>query len=175
MKTIKALLKDFLYKEECPTPPEEVRTETVDGDKTENDNTNPKNQNENETETDEIPRHPQLDYPGARQSAGNNQGESGEETRPTGERPDGERAIGDQPSGVNTQESETSQEEPPISKEEYERAVKEAFEKGVIEGRNQQIEEKYFPKEEDGIPHFHGVSSKTLPGSDIFSMARSAY
>ena len=50
----------------------------------------------------------------------------------------------------------------------------EAYRRGVIDGRNQQIEEKYFPKTDDGIPNFRGRPEKSSPLSDIFSMAREA-
>ena len=55
-----------------------------------------------------------------------------------------------------------------------ENALKKAYEEGYIAGRNSSIEEKYFPKDDDGIPHFHGSPSQNISGSDIFSMAREA-
>lgn len=49
-----------------------------------------------------------------------------------------------------------------------------AYERGLIDGRNSRIEERYFPKEDDGIPEFHGSPSKEIKTGDIFRIARDA-
>lgn len=61
-----------------------------------------------------------------------------------------------------------------VSEEPMEETVEEAYRRGLIDGRNEQIEELYFPKLNDGIPHFRGSPSKCRPVGDIFSMAREA-
>ncbi|MCH5242963.1 MAG: hypothetical protein J1F67_11210 [Muribaculaceae bacterium] len=53
-------------------------------------------------------------------------------------------------------------------------SLKAAYEQGLIDGRNLVIEETYFPKGDDGIPHFRGNPSLADPMGDIFSMAREA-
>lgn len=116
-----------------------------------------KKSKENETESDEISRNPVMDNPNARKDS-----RIGEECQ----KQSGESGSGEQQSGGELNE----QEEKPKSQED---AVKEAYEKGLRDGRNSQIEELYFPKIDDGVPHFRGTVSKE-PFSDIFSMARDA-
>lgn len=56
-----------------------------------------------------------------------------------------------------------------------EEALKEAYEKGRRDARNEMIEQKYFPKRDDGIPHFHGTPPRrSTSTTGIFSLAREA-
>lgn len=57
---------------------------------------------------------------------------------------------------------------------EFLKAIEEAYQKGLKDGRNARIEERYFPKENDGVPHFRGGAVKIPSGGDIFSIAREA-
>ena len=55
----------------------------------------------------------------------------------------------------------------------FDRAAAEAYKEGEIAGRNAQIEERYFPKTEDGLPHFRGMKERHND-TGIFSLARNA-
>lgn len=58
---------------------------------------------------------------------------------------------------------------------ELKKAIEEAYRKGVIEGRNAQIEEKYFPMTDDGIPRLRsGRPLKKRSSDNIFALAREA-
>lgn len=61
-----------------------------------------------------------------------------------------------------------------LSSADLQRKIEAAYRQGIIEGRNQRIEEIHFPKSDDGIPHFHGSPAKGRRAGDIFSMAREA-
>lgn len=54
------------------------------------------------------------------------------------------------------------------------REIEAAYQRGVIDGRNSIIEERYFPVLDDGLPRFRGCQSKMDSLNDIFSMAREA-
>ena len=54
--------------------------------------------------------------------------------------------------------------------EEYRRGYDEGYQKGLIDGRNQQIEERFFPRNEDGIPQLRGGGMDK--GGGIFAIAR---
>ena len=73
-------------------------------------------------------------------------------------------------SSPNTQTPNTQTPNTPSSYASFE----EAYEQGLIDGRNSVIEETYFPKGDDGVPHFRGNPSLADPMGDIFSMAREA-
>lgn len=60
------------------------------------------------------------------------------------------------------------------TRRDFEAELKEAYQKGVIDGRNAKIEEQYFPKHDDGIPQFRGAASASNSAPNIFSMAREA-
>lgn len=141
--------------------------------KTKEDNQHLLTQNpiQNETETDEISGDPNLDHSTSRETDGSDQelqkaGQSKSGYRPgcPGDLNPGEKKWPE----VETESGEVSQDE--RTKE----AIQEAYLQGVIAGRNAQIEEKYFPKTDDGIPCFHGNACKTSSGNDIFSLAREA-
>lgn len=53
-------------------------------------------------------------------------------------------------------------------------ALKAAYNEGLIAGRNEVIEEKFFPSDTDGIPNFHGHNCRISYNGDIFSLAREA-
>lgn len=55
----------------------------------------------------------------------------------------------------------------------YEQAKAEAAREGEIKGRNAKIEEKYFPKDEDGVPALSNSKPRQEP-DDIFTLARGA-
>lgn len=65
-------------------------------------------------------------------------------------------------------------EEPKKQQTTHESALKAAYERGVKDGRNAQIEERYFPRQDDGVPHFHGNPTKAGTTSTLFSIAREA-
>ena len=114
--------------------------------------------NSNETETAETPRHPRVDNPDAWQNPRNN-----EEIGSTisggviASQSPAEPAIGNKANEVSEDSTGLSD-----------------YERGRIDGRNERIEEIYFPKTDDGIPHFRGRPAKPSSGPDIFSMAREA-
>lgn len=155
MKTIKTFVRDLLRikSNSYNNAIKEKRNE----DETENQFNNQQNDSD-ERETDEIPRDPELDNPAAQEThrpAEKRQPMSGEPGEGTGE--SGER----EPGNV-------------ITREMFDKAVKEAFLKGEITGRNAAIAEKYFPDTDDGIPSFHGALPKALSESNFFSIAREA-
>lgn len=69
-------------------------------------------------------------------------------------------------------EDKTSKEN--TRQEDFNKAIEEAYQKGLIDGRNAQIEEIYYPKEDDGIPVFRGKPSNYRSSGDFFSIAREA-
>ena len=147
MKTLKTLFRQLLYgeKEKEHEAPLEINNPINSPIKSYND----------ERETDEIPGNPNLDSP------------IPPETSSTVEELQSFRQSGD-PGGESERKSGG---EPGI---EFDSQLREAFEKGVIEGRNQRIEELFFQNHDDGIPAFRGAVFPQSPGSDIFSLAREA-
>ncbi|MCH5234906.1 MAG: hypothetical protein J1E16_06400 [Muribaculaceae bacterium] len=131
MKTIKALLKDFLYWRNVTEKPER-KSDNIEPPNTNNNNTN-NTKNTNTT---------------------NNSNNTNDETENLEMAGDNRMDCPDAPGTIENAE--------------------EAYQRGVIDGRNSRIEEMYFPKIEDGIPHFRGNPSKANPMGDIFSMAREA-
>lgn len=69
-------------------------------------------------------------------------------------------------------EDKTSKEN--TRQEDFNKAIEEAYQRGLIDGRNAQIEEIYYPKEDDGIPVFRGKPSNYRSTGDFFSIAREA-
>ena len=178
MKTVKALLKELL-KGKKQEPDGENRSSDVStihqsGEDYEalsvnQQNFSTKNQEKDETETDEDPGVPELDNPDAGKIAGDNQGEEGtgeiKSITSTPPSPQSE-GLGSMKSNIPETGEIESQED---------NLIKEAFEKGRIAGRNEKIEESYFPTTDDGIPHFHGKpTQRNSSYGDIFSMAREA-
>lgn len=175
MKTIKTLLKEWLRKGENKSneePPQNLspKSETkedkekssppapLDQEREEKEdqgdiNNNFKNQKEHEREIDQSAGDSRLDN-----SAAPEIGRPAQEEQPGPSKPGRDSAV----------------EEPASSPEEEGEKALSDYERGVIDGRNQQIEEKYFPKTDDGVPHFHGNHTRRSPLGDIFSMAREA-
>ena len=154
MKTLKTLLKDFLWKRQSIIKnPDNPNT----NDPNEINNTknpkNLKNLNKHETTTDESPGD-------ARMASSDTPEDCANLETPPRPAPSGE--------GVSYSDKKSLHDGSDLEGE------TEAFKRGVIEGRNQQIEERFFPKTDDGIPHFHGGTPANLPGDDIFSLAREA-
>ena len=143
MKTIKTILRDLLT----------LRSKPKNSSGEISQNLKP---NQNETETDESARDPQLDNPDARQDP-----PVGEECS---EKPEGTGESGPGP--------ESGRESGP-DRRDIEAEIRKAYEEGVIAGRNQKIEEIYFPKT-DGIPDFHSSIANDASAGSIFSMAREA-
>lgn len=85
--------------------------------------------------------------------------------------PAGEPGSGGDPGG----ELEEDEATPVVmTAEELEMRLEESYRKGLIDGRNEKIEETYFPLSDDGIPQFRGRPSRNLQAADFFSMAREA-
>ena len=148
MNTLTTLLKNLLGS----------KTKLPDKNNTKNSNTiNPKKSKVDETKTDEISRNPVMDYSDARKDS-----RIGEELQKLS----GRSSIREQQSGGELTEKIEKQKS-------HADAVKEAYEKGLIDGRNAKIEELYFPNIDDGIPYFRDTVSKES-SSNIFSMARDA-
>ena len=110
----------------------------------------------NERETDEDLRHPELDNP-----------LPGETPRPLQEHEESGECGGESAPGTGNGGE--------CGRIDYEKAIAEAYQRGLIDGRNAQIEERYFPKKDDGIPHFHGSPSNGVTVGDFFRMAKGAY
>lgn len=144
--------------------------------------------NSDETETDEDLRVSRVDNPDARESDGNpEEQEQADASETGGDSGEGESAC--DPGGEELKEEakeiaeiseipkeETTAENEPAEEKEtdWEEALREAYQRGVKDGRNAVIEEKYFPRTDDGIPRFRGSSSRPVLQGDIFSMAREA-
>lgn len=159
MKTIKALLKDFLKRNESKfnkSPAEDA--ENIPG--TNNFN-NTKNTDDNEKSNHEMV--------GDNSVADSNPSESSEKDQGTSETQPLPKEGHGRMTNTNNTDSSNNSNNPDIND-----LIKEAYEKGVIDGRNSKIEETFFPKGNDGIPHFHGAPSTLSPIGDIFSMAREA-
>ncbi|MDE6576744.1 MAG: hypothetical protein K2J82_07905 [Muribaculaceae bacterium] len=56
----------------------------------------------------------------------------------------------------------------------YETALADAYARGEKDGRNAGIEEEYFPKESDGLPHLRGIPGHNPQLPDIFTLATQA-
>lgn len=115
-------------------------------------NANNTNTSKNETETNENPGDNRMVHPISQQTDRNDQDNQkqpesgGTEFRGTGKPGEGD----------------------------LETMLQAAYREGVTAGRNQAIEELYFPKDDDGVPMFNGSTNKVTSGADIFSMAREA-
>ena len=150
MKTLKQLLTDFLAGRHKSNPSGDVTLKSF----------------KNEPEKSESTRATDVADPVPAEPAG----EIEEKPMPSSEG-----------GGITTEVSQVSPKEdlempssPSLEEtKETQDSASEAYQQGLIDGRNQRIEEIYFPKEDDGIPHFRGNASKARPAS-IFSMAREA-
>lgn len=132
-----------------------------------------KNQNQDERETDEGARVSELDTADPAETNENAQESEPVETEPQEPEPSGHDGTGGAGTGGAGGECLTHG-DPSPDLPTREEEVEAAYQKGLIDGRNAAIEEKYFPTKDDGIPHFRGRVSRPQPFSDIFSMAREA-
>ena len=167
MKTLKALFKDLIGKtnpKTYPLPPkpyphplsplgepEGASSQPYSLGKQEGAqsiNQKPKNY---ERETDEVLGHPGMDNSDARENP-----RISEEFQATAA------------SGVTG--SDSSNEEKPDT----DRLIREAYEKGLIDGRNSKIEEVHFPTTDDGVPRFNGAAPSSLDYDSIFTLALEA-
>lgn len=180
MKTIKTILRELLKPPSNKKPKTSSLGSTSSSEVKPSDNNINKNSNNlktNETETNENSGDNRVDpscAPKVTTSVQEEPGDSGEPRQESGGNSGGESGIvprNEEPRGRELKvDVQTSS---PLKDEEIEKRIREAFEKGIVEGRNQQIEEKFFPKY-DGIPEFRGASSFRTNFDDIFSIAREA-
>ena len=153
MKTIKTLIKDFLANLHL---------------------SNPKPINY-ERETEKVPGDSGMVAPPAPENRAILQEDRSRDSDRGGDGSRDNEPVGGESTGFGTEGVNTpSSDEPEEASRPKDEAILEAFRKGVIEGRNQQIEERFFPKTDEEIPRFHGHPSKYLPSDDIFSLAREA-
>lgn len=165
MKTIKAILKEFMNGK-TTTDDDQKTVQIRNQGATETKNLNNEH---NETETDEIHGDSGMDSaddPQNFRDPSGNQPSEGQETPERTETGGGDSGRGE--GGGSTGGGIR------LTIEEYESALKESYEKGWKEGRNTGIEEKYFPKNNDGIPRFPGNAQPQNPADSIFSIAREA-
>lgn len=158
MKTIKTLLKQLLSGSNQNDADENTQNSLT------------QNSNPNETENDENPGTTRVDNPDARQSDGADK----EELSPEPSNPSEPGSRGDESRRDAGESEKLTQQNPEKEEETVQAAIQKAYNQGVIDGRNAHIEEKYFPKTDDGIPSFHGRRVTPSSSSDIFSMAREA-
>lgn len=119
-----------------------------------------------ETEIDENSGNPGMDTPADQEIDANAEGAQ------TGGG-EGERRI--QPGGDGGEPEEAKELQSGIEKEKMTaEALEKAYQDGYLAGKNAKIEEKYFPKTDDGLPNFRGYNKPARPVSTIFSMAREA-
>lgn len=197
MKTLKQLIKDFLIKQQVP---EDIPEGISESDKVlnqENSDTLNLNIVENETETDENPgvhpvdtsSAPETDESHLSMEQSRQPGNPGK-SRQSGEpAPDAQPGLSDKSgesieAGNNPEFAASSEEETPNESKTpaesddliktMKEKIEEAFQRGVIEGRNQQIETIFMEDDNDCIPRFRGSSQPFSPASDIFSLAREA-
>ena len=147
--------------------------------------------NQNETEIDENPGNPGVDYPNVGKTTGSaeNSQESNRLLSESGAGSECEPLSGSELEQSSEPDTESRSEiniedltpnpvpnpnPKSLSNPDFAKAIEEAYQRGVIDGRNAKIEEEYFPKTNDGIPQFHGSFSKENSFGDIFSMAREA-
>lgn len=169
MKTIKALLKELFEKrsKESPpvlaetkpsAPPEAKTSEQPDSKVDSNDST--------ETDSPTNTENNNLKTEKSQEDSNNNQNTKNQtHTKTNNYETETDESAGDSLlDPADTGQSDRIVEE----------ARREAYRRGVIDGRNQRIEEIYFRKVEDGVPHFNGDMSKSRSKSNIFSMAREA-
>lgn len=154
MTTLSRLIREiFAVRRNDPMeklPPEEAEESEKESDQTTVTN---QNQNEDETENHEDPGDNQL-------AAADSPEDYGNASQGTGQPGSGKE-------GLETEEKT-------LSRKDLEEAVKKAYNEGLVDGRNQTIEERYFPKKEDALPNFRGTPPKNRSFGGIFSIAREA-
>lgn len=135
---------------------------------------NPKNSERDERETDENRGDNHLDTPADTEAGKSHQGESASQTQDQGEtKGEASGDAGQQPGRECI--AETGEPGNGIrGNDPLPDGIETAYAKGYKDGRNATIEERYFPKTDDGIPVFRGKPEKRNLNPDIFSMAREA-
>lgn len=178
MKTLKTIFKGIFGPSESPPSksgnkkPETKKTgnikENIKNKESDNIDTNHKNTKNNyETETNESVGDTRMDTAVSPENSRIGKKES--EIRS-----DFGNYRREESESVGSEKEEKAERQEKVSNDNFQEEIKKAYRKGVIDGRNQQIEERYFPMKEDGIPHFHGNPSTGNLTGDIFSMAREA-
>ena len=172
MKTIKTLLKDFLSwristsKEKSLSPQCGETQNTINPQNTKNYETaNQENPGDNNVVDTTAPRSVENPETNSESEPGSESGLNPQSPIPTAQDPWANHMQAFHASSPNPQYPN-----PPSPYASFE----EAYKQGLIDGRNSVIEETYFPKGDDGIPHFRGNPSLADPMGDIFSMAREA-
>ena len=157
MKTLKSIFRQLLNgskENKSPTQNKNAASEQEIKTKAETSNNNHLKNRSDETENVESARNSELDNPDVGENPGN---------REKLEESEGGSGNGEAESGGLSRETDNGRE----------LEIAAAYEKGVIDGRNQKIMELYFPDMEDGIPRFRGSASSDLT-TGIFSLAREA-
>ena len=192
MKSLKAIVKEFLSKAESAAEIKNQSTAETSTEATDNLSLLTKSQ-PNETDTDQNPRIHQLDSsnvemhhgenPGdeisngaeeytAREPERDTEGEKSREGEPRTTR-DGDRESGKSEesgeSGVTKETIESRESRETVAS----RDIEEAYKRGVLDGRNARIKEEFFPNNDDGVPALNGAPA-FCPQNDIFSLASQA-
>lgn len=170
MKTISQLIKEiFAVRDQSKTKSRaKAKPEETPVSDNQQNSLTPKS-NENERETEEVLRDSGVASPAAQEIDRRNE----KCPEPSAECQGGETGTL-QASGTGSQEgsdgrgADRGRESGGIDREE------EAYQRGLRDGRNMVIEERYFPKTDDGVPHFRGNPTRVNATGDIFSMAREA-
>ena len=115
------------------------------------------NNSQNETETHENDRDPDMVSPPSQENGGDAEKQKPEISGLSG----------------NLGQPEPDDSGDHSGKRGIEAALEEAYQRGVIDGRNQKIDAVYFSDKEN-VPHLRGSAYPQSPSSDIFSMARNA-
>ncbi|MCH5227311.1 MAG: hypothetical protein J1F16_05785 [Muribaculaceae bacterium] len=180
MKTLSNLVREIFKTGKRIKPPVDRNTDIIPEEMPEmtpasenQPNNQPPKQSQNETENLEVAGNPGLDTARNTEILQNALQSDQGNPEPGNEKvcESGNPATGESESG-NTIPGEESKE---LSGDlDREKAIKEAYRQGELAARNARIEERYFPRKEDGIPAFRGKPSAMRPAADIFSMAREA-
>lgn len=196
MKTLKALIKDWLQSGKTPDRESKAETTSEPTEETLNDKTEQSDKTEAEVPEQEPEVKPDKtteDSPGEEPEDKSDKTEeeyAGQmpETNPESEFKPDSLTQNQKQNETETDESARNPELDNPSAGESDGADQELqtgtrgtgseglsdFEAGRIAGRNEQIEEKYFPATDDGIPQFRGRTTTRQTYTDIFSMAREA-
>ena len=170
MKTISELLKEIFAVRRNDKPKDDLSKSLTQKENQEITNqpdllTN-QNSKENETEISEIAGNPELVATDIAQGSSIAK-ESGPDIV------DREETEG-QPKDSRSEIKESSTVETILDNPCVQEALKEAFLQGEKAGRNQMIEMKYFPKDNDGIPAFRGSIPKKSTVTEFFNIAKEA-
>ncbi|MCH5228543.1 MAG: hypothetical protein J1F12_00930 [Muribaculaceae bacterium] len=177
MKTLKSIIRELFSERNASN--QRVENETIPAAENQQTVINHQNQDD-ETENHEMDGSDRLDTSIDQQD--DRDAEKFQESVESGDGDgdgEGERSGTDADTGTGTGENEEDTERE-IEREitltelpEFKAALEKAYNEGVIAGRNQKIEELHFPKKEDNIPAFKGITEKPVQ-TNIFSIAREA-